>query len=251
MSNVSKTDTSPLVLLRKEDEKSTKICEHGRLPASTMIETVISIRFSFRLFSRPCIFLDFRTALPHHVRLCELTTGSTWHCVDALGHVHEVGVEISVESLGVGLNLRQSETDTSVDWGTSRVVGQTSGEWSGHATDRHAVVLASNRLWVGECKSWWTGHALDTSVNVSGSASGRRVFATDVVEADVVADGLELSVDTEVVESHGAWQTASEGVVRIDNLAWNSLDSVGAGEWDRESLGTLGVALGVTVLCCC
>lgn len=251
MSNISKTNTSPSILLRKEDEKSTKLCEHGRLPASTMIETVISIRCSVRLFSRPCIFLDFCTALPRHVRLCELTTGSTWHSVDALGHVREVGVEIGVESLGVGLDLGKREANSSVDGRTSRVVGQTGGEGSGHAADRHAVVLTRHGLWVGECKSWWAGHALDTSVNVRCGASGREVFATDVVETDVVADGLELRVDAKVVESHGARETAGEGVVRVDDLTGNSLHSVGAGEWDGESLGTLGVALGVTVLCCC
>lgn len=214
--------------------------------AWTMITTVSFVQGVLFLLASSSSPMSYRHH--HHHRLCELTTGSTWHSVDALGHVREVGVEIGVESLGVGLDLRKREANSSVHGRTSRVVGQTGGEGSGHAADRHAVVLTRHGLWVGECKSWWAGHALDTSVNVRCGASGREVFATDVVEADVVADGLELRVDAKVVESHGARETAGEGVVRVDDLTGNSLHSVGAGEWDGEALGTLQEALRVTVL---
>lgn len=236
-----------------------QVRKHSSAGAGILERYIYATRFAWTMittvsFVQGVLFLLASSSSPmpyrhhHHHRLCELTTGSTWHSVDALGHVREVGVEIGVESLGVGLDLRKREANSSVHGRTSRVVGQAGGEGSGHAADRHAVVLTRHGLWVGECKSWWAGHALDTSVNVRCGASGREVLATDVVEADVVADGLELRVDAKVVESHGARETAGEGVVRVDDLTGNSLHSVGAGEWDGEALGTLQEALRVTVL---
>lgn len=200
--------------------------------------------------------MDLKKPLPHppsssHHLVCELTTSSTWRGIDTLSSIHEVGVEISIESLRVGLNLAQPESRSSVNRSTSRVVGQTSSERSSHAPNAHAVVLASNRLWVRERQSWWAEFSLGRLVDVSGSACRRYVFSTDVVETDVVADGLELGVDAEVVEADGAWETAGCGFVGVDDLVWGCLDAVGGSEWDWESLCALGVALGVAVLRSC
>lgn len=166
-----------------------------------------------------------------HNLVCELATDGTWDGVDALGGIHEVGVHIGEESLRVGLDLSNAEASTSVDVNTSGVVDDTSLEWTSQAADRHAVVLASDWLWVREGESWWASSATGSLVDVSGGVGWRLVLSADVVETDVVADGVELAVDTEVVEADGAWETTSWLVVHADNLAWNSLDAVGAGEW--------------------
>lgn len=169
--------------------------------------------------------------------VCELATDGTRKSVDALGWVGEVGVDISVESLRVGLDLSDAETSALVL--ASGVVGEAGDEWAGQAADGDAVVLASNWLWVGESDSWWARHAAGRLVDVSCGPGWGAVLAADVVEADVVADGVELAVDAEVVEADGTWETASLCVHHVDDLLWDGLDAVGAGEWDWEALSAL------------
>lgn len=181
-----------------------------------------------------------------HPRLvCELTTSSTWHSIDTLSSIHEVGVPISVESLRVGLNLAKSESRsrTSVNSNASRVVGNASNERSRLASNGDLVVLASNWLWVRECDTWWSRKSFSALVDVSSCACWRLVFATGVVETNVVADCVELGVDAEVEEADCAWETTCCGVVGVDDLVWGGLHAVGGGEWDWESLCALVVAL--------
>ena len=92
-------------------------------------------------------------------------------------------------------------------------------------------------------------------MDVGGGVGGGLVVAAEVVEADVVADRVEVGVDAEVVVADGALELRKSGgldgndagsityckttgsdVVAIDDLVWGRLDAVGRGEWDWEAL---------------
>lgn len=75
-----------------------------------------------------------------------------------------------------------------------------------------------------------TGHALVTLVDVGGSVGRRLVLALEAEEGDLVADGVILGVDAELVDALGALETTGELVLGVDDLVRGGNDDVGGGE---------------------
>ena len=137
------------------------------------------------------------------------------------------GVHVSKEARWVGLDLGDVEASA----GVLAVGHDTGGEGALETADAGAVVAEGLR--VGESEAWRAGLALDGLVDVGGSLGcGLVVDVAEVLEADVVADQVEVAVDAEVVVADGALLAAGQLVVAADDLLWDGLDVVGGGVWD-------------------
>lgn len=136
-------------------------------------------------------------------------------------------MHVSKEARWVGLNLGDVETSA----GVLAIGHDASGEWALETANAGAVVPEGLR--VGEREAWRAGLALDGLVDVGGSLGcGLVVDVAEVLEADVVADQVEVAVDAEVVVADGALLAAGQLVVAADNLLGDGLDVVGGGVWD-------------------
>lgn len=153
-------------------------------------------------------------------------------------------MDISVVRRRVCLKHGNSETDTSVlvdslgvEW-VGSIGGQTSQERSTKASNGDALVGSLNWDWVGESDAWWAGATSSGLVDVGGGGSWGRVVSPEADELDVVADQVEIRVETEVIVSNRARQTASEGVdqagVVLDDLIWGGDDAELGGVLDGE-----------------
>jgi hypothetical protein len=136
-------------------------------------------------------------------------------------------VHIDKEALRVSLNLLNIEVGPSISRRASGI--DASLERPNHTADTAADTL-SNHLRVRERDARRTGLALDSFVKVRGGHSWGLVLALEVVEGDVVADGVFIGVETELVEAFGAFEAAGVGVVGVDDLVWGGDDFVGGGE---------------------
>ena len=136
-------------------------------------------------------------------------------------------MHISKEARWVGLDLGDVEASAGV-----LAVGHDAGGEGALETANAGAVVAEG-LRVGESEAWRAGLALDSLVDVGGSLGcGLIVDVAEVLEADVVADQVEVAVDAEVVVADGALLAAGQLVVAADDLLWDGLDVVGGGVWD-------------------
>lgn len=117
-------------------------------------------------------------------------------------------MHICKESRWVLFNLLDLEPSTGVLARGS--IEHTSLERSSKTAGRDAVVLTRDWLGVREGKTWWARLALGGLVNVGGRVGGGLVFAAEILELDVVADGVEFAVNAEIVVADAAFETAGE-----------------------------------------
>jgi hypothetical protein len=165
------------------------------------------------------------------IDLLDLATDGTRH---SLGRV-----DISEEAGGVLLDLLNVEAEAVVlasgsidNTGDETVLG------AGDAADAAAGVLAVGDLHgVGEGDARGSGLALDGLVDVGGRDGGRLVLALEAGDGDVVADGVLLAVQAELVDAAGAFEAAGEGVVSINDLVGGGNQFVGRGEVEGRKLG--------------
>ena len=151
-------------------------------------------------------------------------------------------MHISEEARGVLLDLLDVEAEAvvlasgSVDnTGDEAVLG------ANEAADATADILAVGD-WhgVGEGEARGTGLALDSLMDVGGRDGGRLVLALEAGDGDVVADGVLLAVDAELVNAASTLETAGEGVVGVDDLLGDGDHFVGGGEVEGRGLGDCG-----------
>ena len=151
-------------------------------------------------------------------------------------------MHISEEAGGVLLNLLDAEAEAVVlasggvdNTGDKAILG------SGDAADAAAGVLAVGDLHgVGEGDARGAGLALDGLVDVGGRDGGRLVLALEAGDGDVVADGVLLAVDAELVNAASTLETAGEGVVGVDDLLGDGDHFVGGGEVEGRGFGDCG-----------
>ena len=67
-------------------------------------------------------------------------------------------------------------------------------------------------------------------MDVGCCAGGGLVVALEVAQRDVVADGVRVAVQRELVHPHHAGEAAGEGVVRVDDLFGRRDDLEGRGD---------------------
>jgi len=139
-------------------------------------------------------------------------------------------VDVGEESSGVGLELGDGESVTSVGAGGGVDAGL---EGAGDASDTDALVVraAGDDLGVGEGDARGAAGAAGGLVDVRGSLGGRLVLAAEVHELDVVADDVELAIQAEVVVADGALETSSRGGA-VDDLVRRGADAEAGGERD-------------------
>jgi hypothetical protein len=160
-------------------------------------------------------------------------------------------VDISEEASGVLLDLLDVEAEAivlasgSVDnTGDETVLG------ADEAADAAAGVFAvGDRHGVGEGKARGSGLALDGLVDVGGRDGGRLVLALEASEGDVVADGVLLAVDAELVKTASALEATGEGVVGVDDLLGDGDHFVGGGEDEGRGLGDWKVLVSLIDRC--
>lgn len=140
-------------------------------------------------------------------------------------------VDISEESLRVLLDLADVEAEALVDAVVVLNTGDEAILAAVDAADAAALVVADG-LRIGEGDARGTGLAAGGLVDVRGGVGGRLVVAAEVVEGDVVADGVGVGVQAELVQAAGALEAAGELVVGVDDLLGDGLDLVGGGELD-------------------
>lgn len=140
-------------------------------------------------------------------------------------------VNVSEESLRVLLDLADVEAEALVDAVVVLNTGDEAILAAVDAADAAALVVADG-LRVGEGDARGAGLAAGGLVDVRGGVGGRLVVAAEVVEGDVVADGVGVGVQAELVQAAGALEAAGEGVVGVDDLFGDGLDLVGGGELD-------------------
>jgi hypothetical protein len=148
--------------------------------------------------------------LPNH--LGELSANSTGDSQARVG--------VSKETAGVLLNLADVETIGSI----LSVGQQASLEGTLLAANAAADTIADVNG-VGESDSGRTRSTLGSLVDVCGSCGGRLVLATEAVDLNVVADQVQLAVDTDLEETRGAGETTS-GSCAVDDLVGGGLDLV-------------------------
>lgn len=146
---------------------------------------------------------------------------------NGLGRVH-----IGEESLRVLLNLLDVEALALVN--TLGVLNTSLEPILADDAANAATDVLADRLGVGEGDARGTGLALGGFVDVRGRDGGRLVLAAEVVEGDVVADGVGVGVQAELVEAAGAFEAAGEFVVGVDDFFRDGFDFVGGGELDWE-----------------
>jgi len=141
-------------------------------------------------------------------------------------------VDVGEESSGVGLELGDGESITSVGAGGGVDAGL---EGAGDASDTDALVVraAGDDLGVGEGDARGTAAAAGGLVDVGGGEGGRLVLAAEVDQLDVVADDVELAVQAEVVVADGALETAGRGGA-VDNLVGGGADAEAGGEGNQR-----------------
>jgi len=105
-------------------------------------------------------------------------------------------VSISEETAGVLFDLADVESVS----GILSVGQQASLEGTLLAANAAANTIA-NINGVGESNSGRTGSTLGSLVNVCGGCGGRLVLAAEAVDLNVVADQVQLAVDTDLEET--------------------------------------------------
>jgi hypothetical protein len=93
-------------------------------------------------------------------------------------------VGIGEETSWVGLDLRNLEDSSSVNWGVGASNVDAGGERTLQATLRLSELIVTD--WVGEGDSWWTAKTLSGLVNVGGSLCWALVCTGDTLENDVL-----------------------------------------------------------------
>lgn len=140
-------------------------------------------------------------------------------------------MDISEEGLRVLLDLADVEAEALVDAVVVLNTGDEAVLAAVDAADAAAFVVADG-LRVGEGDARRAGLAAGGLVDVRRGIGGRLVVAAEVVEGDVVADGVGVGVQAELVQAAGALEAAGELVVGVDDLFGDGLDLVGGGELD-------------------
>ena len=106
-------------------------------------------------------------------------------------------MHIAEETFRVLLNLLDFEAVGGIL--ASRWINNTSLERTLQTANAATLITLSGSLGVREGKTWWAGLALWCLVNMGGSVSRRLVRSTEAVEVDVIAYGILLAVNREVV----------------------------------------------------
>merc|ERR1712225_204127 len=142
----------------------------------------------------------------------------------------ESSVGISEETSWVGLDLRESESSTSI----CDVVGalDAGDEWSSQTSDTASNTI-SHWTWVRECNAWRTRCSLQSLVNVGGSQGRRLIISSNSCESDIVADGIGVGVDGIVELANSTWLTWSWSTGAGDDLIRSGRDVEDGGEVGR------------------
>jgi hypothetical protein len=145
-------------------------------------------------------------------------------------------VSIGKEAFGVLFNLADVETVS----GILSVGQQASLERTLLATHTAANTI-TNIDGVRESDSGRTRSTLGSLVDVCGCCGGRLVLAAEAIDLNVVADQVQLAVDTDLEETRGTSE-ATSGSCAVNNLIGGGLDFVVRGEGEGRTchLGSLG-----------
>lgn len=143
---------------------------------------------------------------------------------------------VSKEASRVLLNLTDVETVS----GILSVGQQASLERTLLAANAAADTVADING-VGESNSGRTRSTLSSLVDVCGGCGGRLVLAAEAVNLNVVADEVQLAVDTDLEETRCTGETTS-GSCAVDDLVGSGLDLVVRGELEGRGncLGAFG-----------
>jgi hypothetical protein len=155
-------------------------------------------------------------------------------------------VSIGKESLGIFFNL----ADVEAVGGILSVGQQASLERTLLAAHSAANTIA-NIDGVREGDSGRPRGTLGSLMDVCGCCGRRLVLAAEAVDFDVVADQVQLAVDTDLEEARGTGE-ATGGSCAVDDLVGGSLDFIVRGEGEGRarhlgSLGTFGRCCGATL----